>query len=92
MFSLVPRSQEAYPWREGSIWRNGFNTLLGPNKPCFRPASEWWELVTPASAYHPGGVNACLCDGSVRFVPDNVDADVWTSAGTISGGESASLP
>jgi prepilin-type N-terminal cleavage/methylation domain-containing protein/prepilin-type processing-associated H-X9-DG protein len=81
-----------YPWREGSIWRNGFNTLLGPNKPCYRPGGEWWELVTPASSYHPGGINACLCDGSVRFVPDNIDADVWTAAGTINGGETVTLP
>lgn len=81
-----------YPWREGSIWRNGFNTLLPPNKPCFRPGSEWWELVTPASSYHPGGANVCLVDGSVRFVPENIDAVVWMGAGTIGGGESAGLP
>lgn len=81
-----------YPWREGSIWRNGFNTLLPPNKPCFRPGSEWWELVTPASSYHAGGVNACMADGSVRFVADNIDAVVWMGAGTINGGESTPLP
>jgi prepilin-type N-terminal cleavage/methylation domain-containing protein/prepilin-type processing-associated H-X9-DG protein len=81
-----------YPWREGSIWRNGFNTLLAPNKPCWRPNNEWWQLVTPASSYHPGGVNACLCDGSVRFFPESIDADAWTGAGTIGGGESATLP
>ncbi len=81
-----------YPWREGSIWRNGFNTLLPPNKPCFRPGAEWWELVTPASSYHPGGVNVCLVDGSVRFAPENIDGVVWMGAGTISGGESDSLP
>jgi prepilin-type N-terminal cleavage/methylation domain-containing protein len=87
-----------YPWREGSIWRNGFNTLLPPNKPCLRPSTNtagdeaWWELVTPASSYHASGINACLVDGSVRFVPDNIDADTWTAAGTISEGESAALP
>jgi len=81
-----------YPWREGSIWRNGFNTLLGPNQPCYRPGGEWWELVTPSSSYHPGGINACLCDGSVRFVPNNIDNDVWMAAGTISNGETVSLP
>jgi prepilin-type N-terminal cleavage/methylation domain-containing protein/prepilin-type processing-associated H-X9-DG protein len=87
-----------YPWREGSIWRNGFNTLLGPNKPCLRPSTNtagdeaWWELVSPPSSYHATGVNVCLVDGSVRFVSDNIDADVWTAAGTISGGEAGSLP
>lgn len=81
-----------YPWREGSIWRNGFNTLLPPNKPCYRPGSEWWELVTPATSYHAGGVNACLVDGSVRFVSENIDGDTWLAAGTVSGGESTSLP
>ena len=81
-----------YPWREGSIWRNGFNTLLPPNKPCYRPNSEWWQLVTPASSYHPSGANACLCDGSVRFVPETIDPDVWTGAGTIGLGEVITLP
>jgi prepilin-type N-terminal cleavage/methylation domain-containing protein/prepilin-type processing-associated H-X9-DG protein len=81
-----------YPWREGSIWRNGFNTLLGPNKPCYRPGGEWWEIVSPASSYHPGGINACLCDGSVRFVTDGIDADIWTASGTIAGGEPSNLP
>lgn len=81
-----------YPWREGSIWRNGFNTLLPPNKPCYRPNSEWWELVTPASSYHPAGVNVCLADGSVRFVMEAVDADIWTGAGTMAAGEAGQLP
>jgi prepilin-type N-terminal cleavage/methylation domain-containing protein/prepilin-type processing-associated H-X9-DG protein len=80
-----------YPWREGSIWRNGMNTILGPNKPCYRPNSEWWQLVTPASSYHSGGVNVCLADGSVRFVRDGIDPDVWTGAGSKSGGEIGAL-
>jgi prepilin-type N-terminal cleavage/methylation domain-containing protein/prepilin-type processing-associated H-X9-DG protein len=80
-----------YPWREGSIWRNGFNTLLGPNKPCWRPNSEWWQLITPASSYHSGGVNVCLADGSVRFVADGVDPNVWTAFGSKALGEVASL-
>lgn len=28
----------------------------------------------PASSYHPGGVNVAMCDGSVRFVRDDIDA------------------
>lgn len=40
-----------------------------------------------ARSYHPGGVNAALMDGSVRFVRNSVDRDVWRAAGTRSGGE-----
>ena len=36
---------------------------------------------------HPGGVNAALCDGSVRFIEDEIDADVWRMLGTRAGGE-----
>lgn len=81
-----------YPWREGSIWRNGVNTLLPPNKACFRPNGEWWQLVTPASSYHTNGVNACMADGSVRFTSNTVDPDTWTAAGTRAGGETLQLP
>jgi prepilin-type N-terminal cleavage/methylation domain-containing protein/prepilin-type processing-associated H-X9-DG protein len=90
--SLGGWNWRGYPWREGSIWRNGFNTLLGPNKPCYRPNGQWWELVTPASSYHPGGVNVALCDGSTRFVSETIDADIWTGAGTMQGGEVGNLP
>ena len=85
-----------YPWREGSIWRNGFNTLLTPNKPCYRPNiggnEGWWKLVTPASSYHANGVNVCMGDGSVRFVTDSIDPDAWLAAGSRNGGESLNLP
>jgi prepilin-type N-terminal cleavage/methylation domain-containing protein/prepilin-type processing-associated H-X9-DG protein len=87
-----------YPWREGSIWRNGFNTLLPPNSPCYRPSTvggrneQWWELISPASSYHPNGVNACFCDGSVRFVSNGIDPNAWTAAGSRAGGEALPAP
>ena len=64
-----------YPWREGSIWRNGFNTLLTPNKPCYRPGGEWWELVTPVSSYHPGGVPT-----SIMTITTDVETEVGASS------------
>ena len=36
---------------------------------------------------HVGGVNAALCDGSVKFVNDNVSLDTWKELSTINGGE-----
>ncbi len=38
-------------------------------------------------SYHPGGVNVLLGDGSVRFLKDSVNGQVWRSLGTIAGGE-----
>jgi prepilin-type N-terminal cleavage/methylation domain-containing protein/prepilin-type processing-associated H-X9-DG protein len=40
-----------------------------------------------ARSYHTGGVNVTMVDGSVRFVRDTVDADVWRAVGTRSGNE-----
>lgn len=41
---------------------------------------------------HPGGGQFCMGDGSVRFVPDQVDLNVYRGAGTITSGESTQLP
>jgi prepilin-type N-terminal cleavage/methylation domain-containing protein/prepilin-type processing-associated H-X9-DG protein len=44
-----------------------------------------------ASSYHSGGVNVGLADGSVRFVRDSIDFNVWRAVGSRAGGEVASL-
>jgi prepilin-type N-terminal cleavage/methylation domain-containing protein/prepilin-type processing-associated H-X9-DG protein len=80
-----------YPWAEGTVWRGWYNHLLPPDTPCWRP-DNWWKLVAPASSWHPGGVNVLLCDGSVRFVIDGVDPDVWMATGSRNGGEALTLP
>jgi prepilin-type N-terminal cleavage/methylation domain-containing protein/prepilin-type processing-associated H-X9-DG protein len=38
-------------------------------------------------SYHPGGVNVAMADGSVRFVGDRIQMQVWRSLGTRAGGE-----
>jgi prepilin-type N-terminal cleavage/methylation domain-containing protein/prepilin-type processing-associated H-X9-DG protein len=42
--------------------------------------------VTPSSN-HPGGVNVCFGDGSVRFVKDTVSPQTWWAIGSRNGGE-----
>jgi prepilin-type N-terminal cleavage/methylation domain-containing protein/prepilin-type processing-associated H-X9-DG protein len=81
-----------YPWREGSIWRTGYTHLLPPNKPCWNVDADWYMLVSPASSFHPGGVNLLLADGSVRFVSEGVDMDTWTALGSRGGDEVLALP
>jgi prepilin-type N-terminal cleavage/methylation domain-containing protein/prepilin-type processing-associated H-X9-DG protein len=38
---------------------------------------------------HPGGVNISLCDGSIRFLSNNINVAVWEAAGSMNGGEAA---
>ena len=44
-------------------------------------------VVHTSRSYHPGGVNAGLCDGSVRFIAETIAWEVWQAAGTPDGGE-----
>jgi prepilin-type N-terminal cleavage/methylation domain-containing protein/prepilin-type processing-associated H-X9-DG protein len=43
--------------------------------------------ITAARSRHPGGVNACLCDGSVQFVDETIDRPTWHALWTRSGSE-----
>jgi prepilin-type N-terminal cleavage/methylation domain-containing protein/prepilin-type processing-associated H-X9-DG protein len=42
---------------------------------------------TQSRSYHPGGVNACFCDGSVHFIKTSIALTVWQAIGTRGGGE-----
>jgi prepilin-type processing-associated H-X9-DG protein len=51
------------------------------------------EGVFAARSHHPGGVQALLLDGSVRFVGDAIASPTWRALATRSGGEVvANLP
>jgi prepilin-type N-terminal cleavage/methylation domain-containing protein/prepilin-type processing-associated H-X9-DG protein len=41
-----------------------------------------------ARSRHPGGVNAGMLDGSVRFVSDSINWNTWQALGSSQGGES----
>jgi prepilin-type N-terminal cleavage/methylation domain-containing protein len=45
----------------------------------------------PASSLHPGGVNAMLADGAVRFISDSVDLTVLKNSVTRAGGEALTI-
>ena len=60
---------------------------MPPNSTCWFTNNDWWQLVTPATSRHPGGVNVVFCDGSTRFVSQSVNADAWTAAGSRAGQE-----
>ncbi len=49
-----------------------------------------WQVA--ARSQHTGGVNACLADGSVRFVRDGLPEALYRALGTRAGDEVAELP
>jgi len=61
-----------------------------PAAPCVR-APSFGTAYYAARSYHAGGVNGSRIDGSVQFVADAVDADVWIALGSINGEETTGL-
>ncbi len=56
----------------------GFFTFFPPNGPRCTPTAyplnnSWQGAILPASSYHVGGVFVVMCDGSVRFISDQID-------------------
>jgi hypothetical protein len=46
----------------------------------------------PKSSFHPGGVMFLVADGSVTFIQDMIDLDVYRSLASCNGGENVSIP
>ena len=59
--------------------------------PC-TPATSDNPCTSASRSKHPGGVMCSFCDGSVRFVADNVDLTAWQAASSMNRGEATALP
>ena len=80
--------QRGEKWIMGNYGNTLYNHYYGPN------AAAWDCMnirqqsgLMSARSSHTGGVNATLCDGSVRFVSDSIDVAVWRGLGTRAGQE-----
>jgi prepilin-type processing-associated H-X9-DG protein len=71
---------------------NGYSCISRTDGCCGGGVITWGgtsAMVSPTSN-HPGGVNVCMADGSVRFARDTVTPQVWWAIGTRNGGEALS--
>ena len=55
--------------------------------PCVDNAAHFSGWILAARSLHPGGVNAAMADGSVRFFNDSINAGLWIDLASIDGGE-----
>jgi prepilin-type N-terminal cleavage/methylation domain-containing protein/prepilin-type processing-associated H-X9-DG protein len=92
-----------FSWTTGYQWHwmiGNYNHYNTPNKlsclgttanvltyPDF--GNNWGGIsgASPPTSNHPGGVNMCMVDGSVRFIKDTVNPQAFWSVGTRNGGE-----
>ena len=96
------QNTRGYVWSFGSVGFTMFNTIVPPNSKLYPwsncmfygsgGANGWPNAANGsnfanASSNHPSGVNALLSDGSVKFIKDSVNMQIYWSLGTRSGGE-----
>jgi prepilin-type processing-associated H-X9-DG protein len=62
-------------------------TTTDPNYPCTLVSTSTLPRMQLARSRHTQGVNAAMCDGSVRFVRNTIDLATWRAMGTAQGGE-----
>jgi prepilin-type N-terminal cleavage/methylation domain-containing protein/prepilin-type processing-associated H-X9-DG protein len=74
------------------IYTTGYCQNTPVNPPCTGTPTSTNPSMFAARSRHPGGVQVALCDGSVRFVANTIDINVWRASSTSQGTETYQLP
>jgi prepilin-type N-terminal cleavage/methylation domain-containing protein len=85
-------SKQGASWVMGEMCCTVYNHVSPPNAvTCagtgFKGGMRNMAMDVPPSSNHTGGVNAVLGDGSVRFVTNEIDLNLWRALGSRNGGE-----
>ena len=77
-------------WATTAYPINHQNKSLAANLPT--QANPRWDESIGFRSFHTGGANFVLCDGSVRFVRDNIDGATYRAYASRAGGEVVADP
>ena len=80
-------------WAAPGPYHSAFNSVAPPNS-VFANCLDQFIVhgmdgpgVFPSRSRHPGGSMHLLCDGSVRFISENINHELYQNLGTIAGNE-----
>ena len=77
-------------WWWGRSGQTRYNHVMPPNTfNCDFGAGngDSDDNAITASSRHPGGVNAVMIDGSVKFIKSSINITTWQALSTMGGGE-----
>ncbi|MDR3198229.1 MAG: DUF1559 domain-containing protein, partial [Planctomycetaceae bacterium] len=80
-----------FAWVVGEPYATGFCTFSPPNPPYTDWCNNFGMGFMSARSFHTGGVNASYADGSVIFVANSVNGQIFRRMGSINDG-GADLP
>ncbi len=92
--ACVPSATAVWSGLRGDKWMNGhfgdtlFTNYYAPNSKQFDCGNASHNFAqTAARSQHVVGVHACLCDGSVRLISNNINLKTWQGLGSRAGKE-----
>lgn len=84
-------------WNSSTYWGGGTHLVTFTTKNVFQS----WPINSinnglhnngPFGSEHPGGANFCLGDGSVQFLSETIDMNLWVGLASCSGNEVVTMP
>jgi len=73
---------------------NGINVHVINGLCCRSSGATWaadWQHCASFRSMHPSGMNAAMADGSVQYLRETIDMNVFMSLGTIAGNETRAV-
>jgi prepilin-type processing-associated H-X9-DG protein len=72
----------------GTLHFNAYGHFMTPNRLSCVASNSWggppggFNDAVTATSNHPGGVNVCMLDGSVKFIKDTIAPQTWWALGS----------